>query len=132
MPLPPVIFEDDSLIAFDKPSGLLVAPDRWDKKRENLMGLVHDKMGHDVANVHRLDADTSGLLLCAKNKVALDFLSGQFQSKTVQKKYHAFVVVLPIEEAMKVIVPIRDAAGALPDAFNVELALGEDERQKGR
>jgi 23S rRNA-/tRNA-specific pseudouridylate synthase len=97
MPFPPVIFEDASLIAFDKPSGMLVAPDRWDKKRENLMGLVHDKMGHGVANVHRLDADTSGLLLCAKSKVALDFLSGQFQSKTVQKKYHAFVVVLPAE-----------------------------------
>jgi RluA family pseudouridine synthase len=132
MPLPPVIFEDDSLIAFDKPSGLLVAPDRWDKKRENLMGLVHAKFGHDFANVHRLDADTSGLLLCAKDKVALDFVSGQFQSKTVQKKYHAFVVVLPIDEAMKVVKPIRDAAGALPDAFIVDLALGEDERQKGR
>ncbi len=132
MPLPPVIFEDDSLIAFDKPSGLLVAPDRWDKSRENLMGLVHAKMGHEVANVHRLDADTSGLLLCAKNKVALDFVSGQFQSKTVQKKYHAVVVVLPAEAAMKVAAPIRDAAGALPDAFNVDLALGEDLRQPGR
>ena len=132
MPLPPVIFEDDSLIAFDKPSGLLVAPDRWDKKRENLMGLVHAKFGDHVANVHRLDADTSGLLLCTKNKVALDFVSGQFQSKTVQKKYHAFVVVLPIDEAMKVVKPIRDAAGALPDSFIVDLALGEDERQKGR
>lgn len=132
MPLPPVIFEDDSLIAFDKPSGLLVAPDRWDKDRENLMGLVHDKMGHGVANVHRLDADTSGLLLCAKTKPALDFLSGQFQSKTVEKKYHAFVVVLPPEHAMKVIAPIRDPAGGLPEAFSVDLALGEDERQKGR
>jgi RluA family pseudouridine synthase len=132
MPLPPVIFEDDSLIAFDKPSGLLVAPDRWDKQRENLMGLVHAKLGDHVANVHRLDADTSGLLLCAKNKPALDFVSGQFQSKTVRKKYHAFAVVLPIDEAMKVVRPIRDAAGALPDEFIVDLALGEDERQKGR
>ncbi len=132
MPLPPVIYEDASLIAFDKPSGMLVAPDRWDKQRENLMGLVHDKLGHGVANVHRLDADTSGLLLCAKSKTALDFLSGQFQSKTVTKKYHAFVVVLPAEHAMKVIAPIRDVAGALPDAFNVDLSLGEDERQKGR
>jgi 23S rRNA pseudouridine1911/1915/1917 synthase len=134
MPLPPIIFEDESLVAFDKPSGLLVAPDRWDKTRENLMGLVHahPRYGHGVANVHRLDADTSGLLLCAKTKPALDFLSGQFQSKTVEKKYHAFVVVLPPEHAMKVIAPIRDAAGALPEAFTVEVALGEDERQPGR
>lgn len=134
MPLPPIIFEDDALIAFDKPSGMLVAPDRWDKTRENLMGLVHahPRYGHGVANVHRLDADTSGLLLCAKTKPALDFLTGQFQSKTVGKKYHAFVVVLPAERAMKVIAPVRDAVGVLPDTFTVDVALGEDERQPGR
>ena len=134
MPLPPIIFEDETLIAFDKPSGLLVAPDRWDKSRENLMDLVHahPRYGHGVANVHRLDADTSGLLLCAKTKPALDFLSGQFQAKAVEKKYHAFVVVLPPEQAMKVITPIRDAGGALPETFTVDVALGEDERQAGR
>lgn len=132
MPLPPIIHEDDTLLAFDKPSGLLVAPDRWDKQRENLMTLVHARHGHGVANVHRLDADTSGVLLCAKTKPALDFLSGQFQGKTVEKIYHALVVVLPPEEAMKVVAPVRDEAGRLPDAFTVDLALGEDERQPGR
>ncbi len=134
MPLPPILFEDDTLVAFDKPSGLLVAPDRWDKTRENLMGLVHNhpRYGHGVANVHRLDADTSGLLLCAKTKPALDYLSGQFQSKTVAKTYHAVVAVLAPEHAMKVIAPVRDAQGALPDAFTIEVALGEDERQPGR
>ncbi len=132
MPLPPIIFEDDSLMAFDKPSGLLVAPDRWDKQRENLMGLVHAKYGKHIANVHRLDADTSGLLLCAKTKPALDYLSGQFQSKTVAKTYHAIVVVLAAEQAMKVIAPVRAPEGGLPEAFTLELALGEDERQPGR
>lgn len=134
MPLPPILFEDESLIAFDKPSGLLVAPDRWDKSRENLMGLVHahPRYGRGVANVHRLDADTSGILLCAKTKPALDFLTGQFQSKTVGKKYHAVVAVLPPEQSMKVIAPVRDAAGALPETFTIDLALGEDERQPGR
>ena len=68
--LPPVIFEDDAVIAFDKPSGLLIAPDRWNKARVNLMDLVHERMGHGVANVHRIDADTSGLVLCAKTKPA--------------------------------------------------------------
>eukprot|EP01035_Chromulina_nebulosa_P053819 gene53819-73608_t len=71
---------------------MLIAPDRWDKKRENLMGLVHAKFGHGVANVHRLDADTSGVVLCSKSKEALDYLSGQFQSKTVLKTYLALVV----------------------------------------
>ena len=87
---------------------------------------------HEVVHRHRLDADTSGLLLCAKTKLALDFLTGQFQSKTVEKKYHAFVAVLAPELAMKVIAPIRDATGALPDSFTVEVALGEDDRQPGR
>jgi len=134
MRLPPILHEDDALVAFDKPSGLLVAPDRWDKARVNLMGLVHadPKYGRTVANVHRLDADTSGILLCAKTKPALDFVSGQFQSKTVAKLYHAFVAVLPPEAAMKVVAPVRDAAGLLPDAFTIDLALGEDERQPGR
>ncbi len=132
--LPPIIYEDDVLVAFDKPSGLLVAPDRWDKKRANLMGLVHahPRFGRTVANVHRIDADTSGLLLCTKTKPALDFVTGQFQSKTVRKTYHAFAAILPPELAMKVIAPIRDENGTLPDAFTVDVALGEDERQPGR
>lgn len=132
MPLPPILFEDDAMIAFDKPSGLLIAPDRWNKQRENLMALVHARYGHGVANVHRLDADTSGVLLCARTKPALDFLSGQFQAKTVDKKYLALVVVLPVDEAMKVVKPVRDEAGVLPDSFQLDLALGEDERQPGR
>ena len=132
LPLPPIIHEDEHIVAFDKPSGLLVAPDRWDKARENLMGLVHARLGPGVANVHRLDADTSGVLLCAKSKPALDFLSGQFQSKTVGKCYLALVAILPPERAMKVVAPLRSAEGGLPGAFTVDLALGPDEANPGR
>lgn len=113
--LPPIVFEDEAAIAFDKPSGLLIAPDRWDKSRTNLMGLVHDAMGHGVANVHRIDADTSGLVLCAKTKPALDFLSGQFQAKTVEKTYHALVVGAPAQ-----------------DVFSVDFVLKEDDAAPGR
>lgn len=132
VPLPTILYEDSALVAFDKPSGLLVAPDRWDKQRENLMAEVHAAMGRTVANVHRLDADTSGVLLCAKSKPALDFLSGQFQSKQVRKVYHALVVIPPVAEAMKVVAPIRDDEGNLPEAFTLELALGADEANPGR
>ena len=115
MPLPPILHEDDVLVAFDKPSGLLIAPDRWDKSRENLMDLVHERMGHGVANVHRIDADTSGVVLCTKTKPALDFISGQFQSKTVAKTYHALVVGLPAA-----------------DEYEADLVLKEDEAKPGR
>lgn len=113
--LPPVLFEDECVIAFDKPSGLPIAPDRWNKVRANLMDLVQERMGHGVANVHRIDAEASGLVLCAKTKPALDFLSGQFQSKTVAKLYEALTAGLP----------------AL-DAYTVDLVLKEDEAKPGR
>jgi 23S rRNA-/tRNA-specific pseudouridylate synthase len=96
------------------------------------MGLVHEKFGHHVANVHRLDADTSGIVLCAKTKPALDFLSGQFQSKTVAKRYTALVAVLDPERAMKVLAPVRDPAGGLPAQFTMDLALDQDPEQPGR
>ena len=113
--LPPVVYEDESLIAFDKPSGLSIAPDHRDKGQVNLMELVREKMGSGVANVHRIDADTSGLVLCAKTKPALDFLSGQFQSKTVKKVYETITVGLPPE-----------------DEFTVDLVIKEDEAKPGR
>lgn len=124
MPLPPVLFEDDALIAFDKPSGLAVAPDRRDPAAENLMAQVRAQWGPDVALVHRLDADTSGLVLCTKTKVALDFVSGQFQAKTVRKSYHALVVGQP--SCAK-----ASAGAAAADTFTVDLVMKEDEAKPG-
>lgn len=129
---PTLLHDDEALMAFDKPSGLLIAPDRWDKARANLMAMVHAKFGEQVANVHRLDADTSGVLLCTKDKVSLDFVSGQFQSKTAKKTYHALCYVPPVDQAMKVGRVARDESGLLPAEFTVDLALGEDELQPGR
>ena len=103
------------MLAFDKPSGLLVSPNSSDKTHLTLMTEVREKLGAHIANVHRLDSETSGILLCAKTKPALDFLSGQFQSKTVDKRYLAMVVGSPEEEA-----------------FTVDLPLGEDQHQPGR
>ena len=112
--LPPVIFEDECLIAFDKPSGLSVAAERGSAPGANLMHAVQAKLGRDVTLVHRIDADMSGLVLCAKTKLALDFLSGQFQSKTVVKRYEALTVGLPKE-----------------DEFSVDLVIKEDEARPG-
>ena len=132
VPLPPIIHEDDDLVAFDKPSGLPVAPERRDKPGENLMELVRARLGRHVANVHRLDAEASGILLCAKSKPALDFLSGQFQSKTAAKTYLAFATVLPAGPEGEVIAPVGSADGGLPSEFTVDLPLGPDEARPGR
>jgi RluA family pseudouridine synthase len=114
MRLLPVIHDDHALLAFDKPSGLPVVPDPRDRSGSDLMALVHAQYGRDIANVHRLDADTSGVLLCTKTKVALDHLSGQFQAKTAEKIYHALVVGAPAT-----------------DEFLVEHVLREDEHRPG-
>ena len=115
MPLPPVLFEDDALIAFDKPADLLLAPDRRDPTIENLQELVRARLGPETALVHRLEPDTSGLVLYAKTKLALDYLSGQFQSKTVVKIHEALTVGLPAA-----------------DEFTVDLVMKEDEGRPGR
>ena len=114
MPLPPVLLEDDALIAFAKPGNLAMAPDRL-VPGENLLDLVRAAYGADTANVHRLEPDIGGVVLYAKTKVALDFLSGQFQSKTVIKTYHALTVGVPAE-----------------DRLVVELFMKEDEGRPGR
>jgi 23S rRNA-/tRNA-specific pseudouridylate synthase len=110
--LPPKIFEDDSFIAFDKPAGMPVGG------RVGLMQLVQEQGMRGVVNVHRLEEEASGLVLCAKDKTALDYLSGQFQSKTVTRKYLA-------------IVQIRTEPPVLADHFAMELSMGPDEARPG-
>jgi RluA family pseudouridine synthase len=131
MTFPDILLEDEDIVAFDKPSGLAVAFERREGgDRPTLMSLVRGRYGPATANVHRLDAGASGVVLCARTKPALDFLSGQFQSKTVRKTYHALVALGPQDPAGAD--TRRDAAGALPAQFTVDLALGEDEHKPGR
>jgi len=90
--LPPILFEDEWLIAFDKPSGLLTVPDRWNKAHSDLIGLIHQHLASGIYNVHRLDAGTSGVLLCAKTKVALTALERQFATSRAKAHYLALVL----------------------------------------
>ena len=102
----PVLFEDDTLLAIEKPSGLLVSPDRYDVMRPNIMRLLHGDIARGakwvqergltyIANAHRLDFETSGILLLAKNKPALISLADQFGSESAKKVYLALVVGSP-------------------------------------
>ncbi|MFZ0826313.1 MAG: RluA family pseudouridine synthase [Verrucomicrobiia bacterium] len=98
----PVLFEDDHLLALDKPAGLLTSPDRLDPERTNLMRLLHTAIaggkpwarerGLDyLMNAHRLDFETSGVLLLAKNKPALIALANLFGSEKPARTYVALV-----------------------------------------
>ncbi len=106
--LPPILLEDEHLIAFDKPSGLLVAPDRWSKEAVNLMQLVHARLSPAIFNAHRLDRDTSGVVLCAKHKGALDALCLQFERGEVEKEYLALVHGAPPAASGEMDQPIGD------------------------
>lgn len=106
--LPPILLEDELLIAFDKPSGLLIAPDRWSKETVNLMQLVHAHLSPGIFNAHRLDRDTSGVVLCAKQKPALDALCLQFERGEVEKEYLALVHGAPPAASGEIDQPISD------------------------
>jgi 23S rRNA pseudouridine1911/1915/1917 synthase len=130
MTSPEILYEDEFLLAVDKPCGLPVVGERRGRG-ETLMGLVRGRFGEHVSNVHRLDDEASGIVLCARTKPALDFLSGQFQSKTVRKVHSALVAVLGGDRLEGAAAPARDAAGALPGEFSVDLPLGEDAGRPG-
>jgi RluA family pseudouridine synthase len=106
----PVLYEDDALLAIDKPSRLLVSPDRYDIMRPNIMRLLHTDIARGakwvqergltyIANAHRLDFETSGILLLTKNKPALVTVANQFGSELAKKVYLALVVGSPESDA---------------------------------
>lgn len=109
----PVVFEDDHLLAVDKPSGLLTSPDRHDLTRPSLISLLHAAIAEGkawslehnrkyLANAHRLDAETSGILLLAKSKEVLVKLADMFGTHQSFKRYIALVNGAPVEDKFDV------------------------------
>jgi 23S rRNA pseudouridine1911/1915/1917 synthase len=109
----PVLFEDGDLLALDKPSGLLTSPDRYDAERPNLMNLLHAGIEQQkpwakernltyLANAHRLDFETSGIILMAKNKPALITLANLFGSEQPVNTYLALAWGIPPEKNFEV------------------------------
>jgi RluA family pseudouridine synthase len=96
----PILFEDAHLLALDKPAGLLTSPDRYDASRPSLMKLLLDGIAAGkpwalerglawLSIAHRLDFETSGVILLAKNKAALVALADLFGSEKPLRKYVA-------------------------------------------
>jgi 23S rRNA pseudouridine1911/1915/1917 synthase len=87
--LPPfrVVHEDPDIVVVDKPAGLLTAPTP-ESDRNNLASLLAQRMGH-VFVVHRLDLETSGLLVFARTEEANRVLSERFREHDVERAYLA-------------------------------------------
>lgn len=93
-----VIYEDKAIIVVDKPAGLVVHPGSGNKKGTLVNALLYHCKGLPEADdrsrpgiVHRLDKDTSGVIVVAKNDKAMRSLAKQFQKRAVKKRYVALV-----------------------------------------
>jgi len=101
------LYEDSSLLVVSKPAGLLSVPGRTGG--ESVYGIVkrHCPGAEGPMIVHRLDMDTSGLLVVAKTKAAHENLQRQFAAHTIKKRYIA-VLSVPLKERSGIVtLPIR-------------------------
>lgn len=99
----PILFEDEHLLALNKPAGLPTSPDRFEPTRPNLINLLHRDIERGATwakhrpaltylmNAHRLDSETTGVLLLAKSKPLLVALANLFGSEKPLKTYVALV-----------------------------------------
>jgi 23S rRNA pseudouridine1911/1915/1917 synthase len=92
-----VIYEDDALLVVNKPAGMVVHPGHGNYSGTLINALLYhfDNLPNNSSNrpglVHRIDKDTSGLLVVAKNDHAMAHLSAQFKAKTSERSYVALV-----------------------------------------
>lgn len=100
-----IIFEDKDVLGVVKPSGLLSVPGRGEDKQDSLYTRVLKQ--YPLAQmVHRLDMDTSGIVLVALRRKAERALKSQFQARTIQKTYQAVVSGVPNPESDSIQVPL--------------------------
>lgn len=86
-----ILFEDDALIAINKPSGILVHRTKISEDQVFVLQLLRDQIGQRIYPLHRLDRGTSGVLVFGKNSEIAGILSEQFRDKEVGKKYLAVI-----------------------------------------
>jgi len=114
-----VVYEDNALVVIDKPAGLVVHPAAGNWSGTILNGLLH-RYGAAAAGlpragiVHRLDKDTSGLMVVARTLEAQTDLVRQLQARTVKRRYVALVW------------------GATPDEGTIDAPIGRDPRERTR
>jgi RluA family pseudouridine synthase len=105
-----ILYEDRSVMAIDKPPGWMLAPVSWDKTSRNLHRELmlsmqagefwaHSRNLRYIRFIHRLDADTSGVVLLARNAGALSVMSRLFETRQMRKKYLAVVRGVPAQKS---------------------------------
>jgi 23S rRNA pseudouridine1911/1915/1917 synthase len=122
----PILYEDRSVMAIDKPAGWMLVPFSWQKTSRNLQAALASSIAAGdfwarsrnlkfLRFVHRLDAETTGILLLAKSLGAVDTYGDLFESRKMEKVYLVVVHGVPKE-----------------NEWICRLKLGPDPRQRGR
>jgi 23S rRNA pseudouridine1911/1915/1917 synthase len=107
-----ILYEDEALVCIDKPGGFLALPDRYDALLPNLYFLIKEVYG-SIFVVHRIDKDTSGLILFAKTEQAHASLSSAFEKHEVDKEYRAIVEGSPKKDSGIIDVPIVEKSAGI-------------------
>ena len=107
-----VLFEDEHLLVINKPPGLVVHPANGHHSGTLVHGLLYRCKNLPAVDerrpgiVHRLDKDTSGVMLVAKTEQALRVMMADFKDRKVQKIYHALLLRCPREQEGRIVAPL--------------------------
>ncbi len=100
-----IIYEDENFVAVNKPAGLLTIPDR--EGVNGLRNILQEKYGK-IFTVHRLDKDTSGIVVFAKNEAMHKHLSLQFENRETKKIYYGLVLGSPAQKTGVINEPLAE------------------------
>lgn len=104
-----LIYRDDDVMVINKPAGLLSVPGKGEALSDSVQTRLLKEEPKTLL-VHRLDRDTSGILVFALNKAAQRHISIQFQQRQTEKKYHAIVeghLSVHFDDFAEINVPVR-------------------------
>jgi 23S rRNA pseudouridine955/2504/2580 synthase len=123
-----ILFEDEHVLVLNKPFGLAVQGGTGTRRHiDGMLAGMADRFGDRPRLVHRLDRDTTGVLLVAKHRDAAAKLGRVFQTRSAAKTYWALVKGVPKPHQGKVEAPLVKAAG--PDGDRVRKALPGEQEQ---
>ena len=123
-----ILFEDNDVLVLNKPAGVAVQGGTGTKRHiDGILAGMADRFGDRPRLVHRLDRDTSGVLLIAKTRAAAAKLGRTFQTRSAAKTYWALVKGVPKPPQGRVEAPLVKASG--PEGDRVRKALpGEQDK----
>lgn len=104
-----ILFQNDQFIAVNKPSGLLSIPDRLGQEL-SLKDILKERFA-SIYTVHRLDRDTSGIIVFAKSEESHKQLSQLFEGREMEKYYQGLVYGIPVNDSGNIDAPIMEHPG---------------------